>query len=77
MVLQIQRGYATKRPWLAGGLIVAGLVVQLASLFWRYPLSFIALMLAGSMLSLWGTVIYLSGGFRNCSAWRKADDMDS
>jgi len=32
-------------------------MVQVSSLLWRYPLSFIALMLAGSMLSLWGTVI--------------------
>lgn len=56
--MQIQsRDARTTRARVGKGLIVAGLMVQVSSLLWRYPLSFIALMLAGSMLSLWGTVI--------------------
>lgn len=73
-MMEIQIQYMTNRLRLAAGLIIAGLMVQLASLFWRYPLSFIALVLAGSMLSSWGTVIYLSGIVRHAKAGGDGDD---
>lgn len=48
-----------KRLRLAGGLIVGGLVVEAASLFWNHPLSFIVFALVGSLLLAAGIVTYL------------------
>jgi uncharacterized membrane protein len=58
-MMKAQNAYLTRRLRLAGGLIIAGLVVQLGSLFWNHPLSFIAFVLLGSLVSAAGIVTYL------------------
>lgn len=57
--MQMQNPNMTRKLRWAGGLVLAGLLVQLGSLYWNHPLSFIAFALAGSLLSAIGSVIYL------------------
>lgn len=49
-----------RRLKLAGVLIVAGLAVELASLFWTRPLAFLLFVFAGGLFLLLGIVVYLS-----------------
>ncbi|MCI0352122.1 MAG: hypothetical protein L0Z53_22105 [Acidobacteriales bacterium] len=48
-----------RRLKLAGALIIAGLAVELASLFWARPLAFLLFMFAGGLLLILGILIYL------------------
>ena len=48
-----------KRLRLAGALIIAGLVVEGASLWWNHPLSFVAFIALGGLLTLVGILVYL------------------
>jgi hypothetical protein len=48
-----------KRLRLAGALIIAGLVVEGASLWWNHPLSFVAFIGLGGLLLAAGIVVYL------------------
>jgi hypothetical protein len=54
-----QEGFMTKKLRLAGGLIIAGLVVEGASLWWNHPLSFVAFIGLGGLLLAAGILIYL------------------
>ncbi|HKW74524.1 MAG TPA: hypothetical protein VJN64_03295 [Terriglobales bacterium] len=49
----------TRRLRQAGGLIIAGLLVQGASLFWNHALSFILFISIGCLLFAIGAVVYL------------------
>jgi hypothetical protein len=44
---------------LAGILIIIGLVIQLATLFWNHPLTFMAFIFVGSPFVAAGIVLYL------------------
>ncbi|HKF23376.1 MAG TPA: hypothetical protein VKE93_17520 [Candidatus Angelobacter sp.] len=52
-------GFMAKRLRLAGTLIIAGLVVEGASLGWNHPLSFVAFIGVGGLLMAVGILIYL------------------
>ena len=54
-----QDGFMAKRLRLAGALIIAGLVVEGASLWWNHPLSFVAFIALGGLLTLVGILVYL------------------
>lgn len=43
----------------AGFLVCAGLVVQLVTLAWAHPLSFMAFLMIGAPMMLAGVVLYL------------------
>lgn len=49
----------TRRLRQAGGLVIAGLLVQAASLFWNHALSFILFISIGCLLFAAGAVVYL------------------
>lgn len=55
----IQTTKMTRRLRQAGGLVIAGLLVQAASLFWNHPLSFILFISLGCLLFGMGAVVYL------------------
>jgi hypothetical protein len=48
-----------RRLKLASSLLIAGLAVQLATLFWDHPLAFLAFIFIGSPLALAGIAAYL------------------
>lgn len=48
-----------RRLKLAGALIIAGLAVELVSLFWSRPVAFLVFMLLGGLLLVLGIIIYL------------------
>src|SRR5262245_6512087 len=48
-----------QRLKLAGALIVAGLAIELVSLFWSRPIAFLVFMFAGGLLLVLGVLIYL------------------
>ena len=52
-------GFIVRKLRLAGALIIAGLAVQGASLWWNHPLSFIAFLGLGGLLLAAGILIYL------------------
>src|SRR5262249_27328920 len=52
-------GAMQRRLKFAGALIVAGLAIELLSLFWSRPIAFLVFMFAGGLLLLLGIVIYL------------------
>ena len=54
---------------LAGGLIAADLLVQLASFFWNHPLSFIAFAVIGGGLVVAGVALYAKASYR-AKAWQ-------
>lgn len=58
-MMNSQNSLLGRRLRLAGGLIIGGLVVQAASLFWNHPLSFIVFVSVGTLLLAAGIVIYL------------------
>jgi hypothetical protein len=58
-MMKTQNPNLTRKLRLAGMLIIAGLVVQLCSLFWNHPLSFLVFILAGSLITIGGIVTYL------------------
>ena len=43
----------------AGALILVGLLVQLVTIGWNHPLSFLAFLFVGSPITLAGIVVYL------------------
>ena len=43
----------------AGELVVAGLVVQLFTMYWAHPLAFMAFLIIGCPLMLAGILLYL------------------
>ena len=49
----------TGRLRTSGVLIVAGLIIQLITLFWNHPLAFMTFLLAGVPLTAAGTLVYL------------------
>ncbi len=53
-------GFFARRLRLAGAFIIAGLVVEGASLWWNHPLSFLAFISLGGLLLVAGILIYLS-----------------
>jgi protein-S-isoprenylcysteine O-methyltransferase Ste14 len=55
----IQNTTITRRLRQAGGLIIAGLLVQGASIFWNHALSFILFISVGCLLFGMGGVVYL------------------
>lgn len=55
----VQNTKMTRRLRQAGGLIIAGLLVQGASLFWNHALSFILFISIGCLLFAIGAVVYL------------------
>lgn len=55
----IQTAKMTRRLRQAGVLVIAGLLVQGASLFWNHALSFILFISAGCLLFGAGAVVYL------------------
>ena len=56
---ELNAGFMAKKMRLAGALIIAGLVVEGASLWWNHPLSFFAFIGVGGLLMLAGILIYL------------------
>lgn len=56
---EIQSARMTRRLRQAGALIIAGLLVQGASLFWNHALSFILFISIGCVLFGTGAVVYL------------------
>ena len=52
-------GAIQRRLKLAGVLIIVALVIELFSLFWNRPLSFLVFMFAGGLLLVLGIIIYL------------------
>jgi hypothetical protein len=48
-----------RRLRLSGLLIVIGLAIQLATLLWNHPLSFLTFLLVGSPIVFSGIVVYL------------------
>jgi hypothetical protein len=48
-----------KRIRLAGGLLIAGLLVELITLHWSHPTAFLFFMFLGGTLMVLGIVIYL------------------
>jgi len=54
-----QNSRLTRRLRFSGGLIIGSLLVQLSSLFWNHPLSFIAFVLVGGLMSAVGIGTYL------------------
>lgn len=55
----IQSPKMTRRLRQAGALVIAGLLVQGASLFWNHALSFILFISIGCVLFVAGAVVYL------------------
>ena len=53
------QGYIVRKLRLAGGLILAGLAVEAASLGWNHPLSFFAFLGLGGLLLAAGILVYL------------------
>jgi hypothetical protein len=58
-MMNSQNPLVSKRLRLAGALIIMGLAVQAASLFWNHPLSFIVFVSVGTLLLAAGIVTYL------------------
>jgi hypothetical protein len=48
-----------KRLRLSGGLIIAGLIVELVSLRWSHPTAFLVFLLLGGALMAAGILLYL------------------
>jgi hypothetical protein len=48
-----------RRLKLAGGLISAGILVEIATLYWSHPLTFVAFILLGGSLVGMGVLVYL------------------
>ena len=48
-----------RRLRLSGLLIIAGLAIQLGTLFWNHPLTFLAFIVLGTPLVALGIVVYL------------------
>ncbi len=48
-----------KRIRISGMLVILGLVIQMATLFWNHPLSFMLFLLAGCPVTLAGMILYL------------------
>ncbi len=48
----------------ASGLLMTGLGIQLATLFWNHPLTFLAFIFIGSPLVLTGVAMYLTSLLR-------------
>ncbi len=44
----------------SSSLIIAGLVVEIASLFWFHPLSFVLFVFVGALLIALGVIVYLA-----------------
>ena len=57
--METQNPRLTKHLRVAGTLIILGLIVQLASLFWNHPLSFLLFVLVGSAILVAGILVYL------------------
>jgi len=55
----VSGGVIEKRIRWAGFLISSGLLVQLATLMWTHPLSFMAFLLVGCPLMLSGVLLFL------------------
>ena len=53
-----RKGFAG-RLYLSGGLIAAGLVVELATLFWIHPVSMTLFLCLGAVLVLAGMAVFL------------------
>jgi uncharacterized membrane protein len=58
-MMETQNPRLTNKLRVAGALIILGLTVQLASLFWNHPLSFLLFVLVGSAIVIAGIIIYL------------------
>jgi uncharacterized membrane protein len=58
-MMETQNPRLTKQLRVAGALIILGLIVQLASLFWNHPLSFLLFVLVGSAILVAGILVYL------------------
>jgi uncharacterized membrane protein len=58
-MMETQNPRLTKHLRVAGTLIILGLIVQLASLFWNHPLSFLLFVLVGSAILVAGILVYL------------------
>jgi hypothetical protein len=54
-----QSTHMTRRLRQAGALVIAGLLVQGATLFWNHALSFILFISLGCLLFVAGAVVYL------------------
>lgn len=55
----VQRKGMVGRLYIAGGLIAAGLVVELATLFWIHPVSMTLFLCLGAVLVLAGMAVFL------------------
>ena len=55
----VQRKGMVGRLHMAGGLIAAGLVVELATLFWIHPVSMTLFLCLGAVLVLAGMAVFL------------------
>ncbi len=62
----MERSNLERRLRTSGALVLAGLVVELVTLFWSHPTAFLLFMFLGGLLMFLGIVIYLlallSGG---------------
>ena len=48
-----------RRLRLSGGLVSAGLLVELISLYWTHPLAFVSFIVLGGVLAAAGVLMYL------------------
>ncbi|MXY49668.1 MAG: hypothetical protein F4Y38_10320 [Gemmatimonadetes bacterium] len=55
----VERNGRVGRLHMAGGLIAAGLVVELATLFWIHPVSMTLFLYLGAVLVLAGMAVFL------------------
>ena len=52
-------GKYLRRLRIAGGLVIAGLVVEVVTLFWEHHFAFVLFLVLGGLLILTGIVLYL------------------
>jgi hypothetical protein len=65
-----------RRLRIAGVLLVAGLIVELATLFWSHPTAFLLFVFLGGLLMLLGIAVYLLALLRGGEV-KKPDQSDS
>ena len=70
----MERSKLERRLRAAGALLLAGLIVELVTLFWSHPAAFLLFMFLGGILMFLGIAIYLLALLSGGEPMKKPDD---
>jgi hypothetical protein len=73
----MERSKLERRLQAAGALLLAGLVVELVTLFWSHPAAFLLFMFLGGILMFVGIALYLLALLPGGEPLKKPDDTQN